>query len=136
MKSIGTWSIVGLGLFVVAACRSGDTSRGEPPSASSAAPLSADSTVVLIADMSEAEDDCGCGVIIRDVRAATQKGVPAKEIDTRTSKDEAKKYRVSVVPAVLFLDASGKELRRYEGESDETIKRMKTDLDTLASSKK
>ena len=65
-----------------------------------------------------------------------QKGVPTKEIDTRTSKDEAKKYRALVVPTVLFLDKSDKELRRYEGESSDTIKSMKTDLDALASVKK
>ncbi len=136
MKTLTPWLVAAIALLGVAGCRSGEPSRDGSPSASAAAPLAAGGTVVLVANLGEAEDECGCGEIIRDVRAAAQKGVSTKEIDTRTNKDEAKKYRVLVVPAVVFLDASGKELRRYEGESEETIKNMKVDLDTLASAKK
>ncbi|WP_437723540.1 hypothetical protein [Sorangium sp. So ce861] len=104
--------------------------------ASSAASLPAGTSVVLVADLAEADHACGCGEIIRVVRAAAQKGVPTKEIDTRTNKEEAKKYRVLVAPAVLLLDSDGKEARRYEGESSDTVASMKADLDALASASK
>lgn len=136
MTSSGSWLVLAIGLFGLAGCRSGEASRDASPSASAAAPLPAGASVVLVANLGEAEDSCGCGEIIRDVRAAAQKGVSTKEIDTRTNKDEAKQYRVSVIPAVVFLDSSGKELRRYEGESEETTKRMRADLDALASTKR
>lgn len=136
MNSMGSWLVVAIGLFGVAGCRSGEASRDASPAASAALPLAAGATVVLVANLGEAEDNCGCGEIIRGVRAAAKKGVSTKEIDTRTNKDEAKKYRVSVVPAVVFLDSSGKELRRYEGESEDTMKNMQVDLDALASAKR
>ena len=125
-------------VFGAGGCRAGDTSSDARPaaSASSSPPIVAGSSVVIVANMGEAEDGCGCGQIIRAVRATAQKGVPTKEIDTRTNRDEAKKYRALVVPTVLVLDPSGAECRRWEGESGDTIEKMKADLDMLASTKK
>lgn len=136
MKNMGALLLLAVGLVGAAGCRSGETTHDGSPSTTSTAPLRAGGSVVLVANLGEAEDSCGCGAIIREVRAASQKGVPTQEIDTRTNKDGAKRYRVTVVPAVVFLDTSGKELRRYEGESEETMKNMKVDLDALASAKK
>lgn len=119
-----------------AGCRAAEASHENAgPAASSAAATKATS-VVLVANLGEAEDECGCGVIIRTVRAAGARGVPMKEVDTRTSKDEAKKYRALVVPTVVLFDAAGNEVRRYEGESGDTIKKLKSDLDTLPAATK
>lgn len=130
--------VIVVAAFGTAGCRGAEATREASPTASgaSSATIVAGSSVVLVANMAEADDECGCGQIIRAVRAVAQKGVATKEVDTRTNKDEAKKYRALVAPTVLVLDPSGAELRRWEGESDDTIKKMKTDLDMLASAKK
>lgn len=136
-KSIWLSIVVVVATLATAGCRPGDASReGGPSPAASNAPSAAGSSVVIVANMAEADDECGCGQIIRAVRAAAQKGVATKEVDTRTNKDDAKKYRALVVPTVVVFDGSGTELRRYEGESGDTITKMKADLDVLASTKK
>ena len=128
-----------LAAFVIACigCRSGDPPR-ENASASRAMrkPLTKDTTVVLVANMAEADDRCGCGDIIRSVRDARAKGVTTREIDTRTGKTEATKYRVLVGPTVVFLDGAGAEIRRYEGESSDTIKELQSDLEAAAAARK
>ena len=135
----GVLCLVGLIAFAAVGCRSAEASREISTVAApvgSAVPAAVATTVVLVADLGEADEKCGCGEIIQAVRAAAKRGVNTKEIDTRTSKDDAKKYRVLVVPSVVFLDASGNELRRYEGESGDGIKKLKADLDSVASAKK
>ncbi len=110
------------------------SSRGESAVAADTKP--ATTTVVLIANLAEADEECGCGEIIRAVRTAAKKGVATKEIDTRTNKANAQKYAARVVPTVVVVDGAGKELRRYQGESEDAIKSLKADLDALATSAK
>ena len=110
------------------------TGSSAAPSANTA-PSAAAPSVILIANMGEADEPCGCGGIIRAVRVAAARGVVTKEIDTHTNKEEAKKYNARVVPTVILLDTSGNELRRHQGESDETIKALKQDLDGLPAKK-
>lgn len=136
-KTIWLSIVIVVAALATVGCRPAEASReGGPAPAASNAPIVAGSSVVIVANMAEADEECGCGEIIRAVRATAQKGVATKEIDTRTNKDEAKKYRALVVPTVLVLDPSGAELRRWEGESSDTIEKMKADLDVLASTKK
>jgi thioredoxin-like negative regulator of GroEL len=92
---------------------------------------SAAPTVVLIADLSEANDPCTCGEIIRSVRSAAEKGVLTKEIDPAKSPDVAASYGVRVAPAVLLLDPHGKEVRRFEGESTDMLTALRSALDPL-----
>jgi len=44
--------------------------------------------VVLFADLGEADEDEGCGAIIRGVREAAARGVAVQEIDARRSSEE------------------------------------------------
>lgn len=110
----------------------GCSRAGQASAEPSAAPAS---SVVLVANMEEADEECTCGEIIRAVRAASKRGVATREIDTRAGGDEAKKYRALVVPTVVMLDARGNELRRYEGEGSDVYKKMKADLDKAGASK-
>lgn len=84
--------------------------------------------VLLFANLAEADEDCGCGKIIRAVR-----GVAAKGVATRENDDElGHKYKVTTNPTVVILDREGHEQARYEGESKDTLGKLSADLDKLA----
>ena len=101
-------------------------------SAAAAEPSKKAPRVLLFADLREAEESCGCGEIIRAVRAAAARGVPTRENDDAL----AKQHHVTVQPSVIILDASGHETGRFEGESAETVKRLKAALDKIPVEKK
>jgi hypothetical protein len=137
------WLTAAAALLLVANFGSGCQSRGAAkadPTASartaaSAPPKATDATVLLFANMGEADDqDDGCGQIIQAVRSAAAKGVKTREVDTRNKDKKAevsRQYKIAVSPAVLFLDPSEKETRRFEGESSDTVKALKLELDRL-----
>ena len=119
------------------ACQSGAAANAEPTSstpAGSQAPKARETTVLLYANMGEADEPCVCGQIIRTVRAAAGKGVRVHEIDTRDKDKQAatsQQYKIMVSPAVLILDATDKETRRFEGESSDTLKALNSELDQI-----
>lgn len=88
--------------------------------------------VVLVADFREAESSCGCGQIIQRVRVLATKGVPIEEIDPRRSPDRAASYRALVNPTVIVTDRAGVELRRFEGEDENTVSMLDAELSRLA----
>lgn len=83
--------------------------------------------VLLFADLGEADEDCGCGQIIRSVREVAAHGVVTRENDDGLGK----KYKVTTSPTVVILDGEGHELSRYEGESKSTIAKLRDDLAKL-----
>ncbi len=88
--------------------------------------------VVLVADLSEAEEKCACGEIIRAVRAAQQKGVETQEFTADSKSEVLKQYRILTAPTVLFLDAKGKEIARYEGEDEKAVEEIRSQLKRMA----
>lgn len=94
-----------------------------------APPSSGAPRVLLFADLGEAEDSCGCGEIIRAVRSAQKRGIPTRENDEELSK----KHRVTTEPTVLIVDTDGREQFRFEGESKDTIDKLKTEIAKLPS---
>lgn len=78
--------------------------------------------VILFADLSEVDEAEGCGAIIRGVREAARGGVATEEIDARKSSDRLASYKLLVAPSVLFIDEAGREVKRYEGETSETVR--------------
>ena len=89
-------------------------------------------TVLLFADPREAEESCGCAEIIhmvRDLRGTP--GVQVREIDPQRASDEARRLRVRTSPAVILLDAAGREIGRFEGESPSTIASLRSALASL-----
>ncbi len=86
--------------------------------------------VVLVADGREADTDCGCGKIIRRVRAAKAKGVAVEELPP-DSAEAGRRYGVTVVPTVVFLGSDGQVVARREGESETTIAAISDDLSKL-----
>ena len=114
---------VALGLIAYKSTRISVPTPGSS-STSTAAPV-----VVLIADPGEAEDSCGCGEIIRAVRAAAAKGLSAREVAPGTDLGLEKRYEVKVSPTVLFLKSDGSVRARHEGEDADTLAAIRHDLD-------
>ncbi len=85
--------------------------------------------VILVADLREADSDCGCGQIIRRVRAAKAHGVAVAELPPEDA--AAARYGVTVAPTVLFLGSDGRVVARREGESTETLAAISADLGVL-----
>jgi hypothetical protein len=86
--------------------------------------------VVLVADAREADSDCGCGRIIRRVRAAKAQGIAVEEVGP-SDVNAGRRYGVTVVPTVVFLDTDGRVVARREGESTETLAAISADLTRL-----
>ena len=86
-------------------------------------------SVVLVADPREAESSCGCGKIIRRVRAAKAEGVSVLEVEPGS--EVSREYRATVNPTVLFLNDRGEVVSRFEGEGEETIVQLDDRLDEL-----
>lgn len=107
-----------------------------PPAGGPIAPAqesAARAQVFLFADPREAGSSCGCGEVFRVVRAAGTRGVATREVDPSRDPELVRRYRVTVEPTVLVLDADGREIARREGESQDVIAALRTDLDRLAS---
>lgn len=135
-KWSGIAAVVAIAVAIVAYKSKGPSSheapKAEPAGAASVvASEPAAASVVLVADLAEANDPCVCGKIIRSVRAVAARGIATKEIDPEESPEAAAKYKARVAPAVLILDGSGNEIRRFEGESKETLTALQTELDRL-----
>ena len=87
-------------------------------------------SVVLVADPREADAQCPCGEIIRRVRAAKASGVVVEEL-APDSAEAGRRYGVTIVPTVVFLDPGGKVLARHEGESSEILAAITAGLANL-----
>ena len=91
----------------------------------------AKTSLILVADLAEADESCGCGQVIRAVRAAAKRGVPTKEFQPGSDDKLLKQYKVTVAPTVLVIDPAGTAVARYEGESKDTVASLKAQLDKL-----
>lgn len=105
------------------------TTRAPLPNSALAPTSTAAPVVVLIADLTEAENSCGCGEIIRSVRAAASKGVSTREMAPGADPGLEKRYEVKVSPTVLFIRADGTVRARHEGEDADTLDAIRRDLD-------
>ncbi len=125
-KKIGLAVVVAAALGIVAMkARSGSSAPGASPApvAGAVRPASgaaAGPAVVMIADPREADMQCPCGEIIRRVRAAKASGIAVDEFAPDDA-DAARRYGVTIVPTVVFLDPGGKVVARHEGESSEIL---------------
>ncbi len=120
---------VGIGVVAVAVVAvlayKGLQPRAAAPSAA------ASPTLIMVADPAEADSKCGCGEIIRAVRAAAAKGVAVRESAPGSDPSLEKKYGISVTPTVLLLDRAGAVTTRFEGEDGATLSSLHAALDRL-----
>lgn len=95
--------------------------------------------VVLVADLREADDpNDRCAEIINAVRQASRRGISVAELSPDSKSDLLHRYRVRTVPTVLtvlFLDAAGNEIGRYEGEDSNTVDAIESRLSALTESR-
>ncbi len=123
LKRIGLAAVLAAGIAVVA--YKAAMKRGEARTPT----FARGPTVVLVADVREADSDCGCGEIIRRVRAAKARGVNVAEL--APDDGAVRRYGVTVAPSVVFLGKAGEVVSRREGEGPETIAAISADLDRL-----
>ena len=90
-------------------------------------------TVLLVADLSEANSEDNCARIIHDVRAAQARGISVEELNPNSPSNLLQRYKVLVIPTVLVLDKSGKVVSRYEGEDGQTTAAVHFALEQLKS---
>ena len=88
-------------------------------------------TVLLVADLSEADSADACAEIIHSVRAARERGVQVQELSPDSKSEMLHRYRVLTIPTVLILDKSGQVVSRFEGEDGQTVTAVRTHLAQL-----
>ncbi len=122
-KRIGLAVVLAATVVVVAYKAAGR--RGEPrlPAAARGP------AVVLVADAREADSDCGCGEIVRRVRAAKARGVSVAEL--APDDGAVRRYGITVAPTVVFLGTAGEVVSKREGEARETVAAVSAELDRL-----
>ena len=87
-------------------------------------------SLLLVADPTEADESDGCGQIIRMVRTAGARGIPLRELAPHADPVTTSRYRIVVSPTDLVM-ADGKVLKRYEGESPETVGSIRAEMGVL-----
>ena len=88
-------------------------------------------TVLLVADLSEADSADACAEIIHSVRAACERGVQVQELSPDSKSEMLHRYRVLTIPTVLILDKGGRVVLRFEGEDRQTVTAVRTQLAQL-----
>ena len=88
-------------------------------------------TVLLVADLSEADSADACAEIIHSVRAARERGVQVQELNPDSKSEMLHRYRVLTIPTVLILDKSGQVVSRFEGEDGQTVTAVRSQLAQL-----
>jgi hypothetical protein len=88
--------------------------------------------VLLVADLREADSaDDACAEIIRDVRIAQARGVAVDELNPDSKSELLSRYHVLTVPTVLILDSNGNVVSRFEGEGQQTVAAVRSQLEKL-----
>ena len=128
-------AVVAICVAATVGCKSRSAEGGTTSTQAGTTEKAKPTTVVMAINLGEEDEEGGCGDVIHAVRAAAKKGVHTREIDTRNKADmeaASKKYRILVQPTVVLVDDADREVRRYEGETKETITSLKTELDQMA----
>ena len=87
--------------------------------------------IVLVADLGEADSADPCTEIIRTVRAARDRGIRVQELNSDSKSDILHRYHVLTIPTVLILDDSGQVVSRFEGEDQDTVVAIRTQVAKL-----
>lgn len=87
--------------------------------------------VLLVATHEEAVSPTRCGDIVRLVRAAAQRGVDVKELTPDSNSHLLSRYRVLTTPTVLVFGPEGTVRSRYEGETEETLTALRSEIQQM-----
>jgi hypothetical protein len=128
---LGTLAAVAVSVVAYRSLAREQEARAQTAAVGRGNPQASSPRVVLIAELSEAEEECGCGQIIRMVRAAALKGVAVRELDTEKEPEAGRQYGVTVAPAVVLLGEKGQVTQRLVGEEAETIEAIRQALRPL-----
>ena len=100
------------------------------------APKAGQTTLVLFADLREADTSCGCGEVIRMVREAARNGVPLHELEPGTADVLVQRHGLTTSPTVLVLGPDGREQARFTGEGADTLQGLRARLQGLSGTAK
>ena len=124
-KWIGLAAVLAIAFAII-----GYKARSSPPQQTSS--VAAPPRVLLVANMSEADSPGdACAEIIHIVQAARERGIAVEELSPGSKSELLARYHVLTIPTVLILDPNGKVVSRYEGESQQTVARIRSELDRL-----
>ena len=124
-KWIGLAAVLAVAFAII-----GYKARSSPrqQAASAAAPP----RVLLVANMSEADSPGdACAEIIHLVHAARERGIAVQELSPGSKSGLLARYHVLTIPTVLILDPNGKVVSRYEGEAQQTVAAIRSQLERL-----
>lgn len=92
------------------------------------APKPSQPSLVLFADLREADSACGCGEVIRAVREAARQGWGLRELEPGSPDPLVARFALKASPTVLLLGPDGRERKRFEGEGPETLRDLRAHL--------
>jgi hypothetical protein len=92
---------------------------------------SATPQVLLFAKPGEAASVARCGQIVREVRAAAERGVSVREIAPSSNSELMTQYHVLTTPTVVLLASNGSVRARFEGEAQETLDAIRSEMQRL-----
>ena len=125
--------IVAVVVLAVSGVLAAKLMRGDGSSSSSVDTASAGARVILVANLGEAGEQCGCGQMIEAARALRgHAGIAYEEHDTRQADGVAARLKLKEQPAIVILGADGAERARFEGEDAATIAAARQALQSLS----
>jgi hypothetical protein len=92
---------------------------------------SAKPQVVLVATPAEAASIARCGEIVQAVRTAAHRGIKVQEMTPDSKSELIARYHVLHTPTVLVFDSGGEVRARFEGETQETLAAVRTELERM-----
>lgn len=102
--------------------------KPRPPIQTAQSVSSSKTEIILVANLSEANDKAdNCSKIIHLVSKAGKDGIPVRELSPHSSSPLIRHYHVLTIPTLLVLH-KGKVVSRYEGESQTTVQQIQTRL--------
>jgi hypothetical protein len=126
-KLIGVVLVVAIATgIIVLKVRSAEKTVTSSSTANSATPQ-----VLLFAKPGEAASVARCGQIVREVRAAAERGVSVREIAPSSNAELMRQYHVLTTPTVVLLASNGSVRARYEGEAQETLDAVRSEMQRL-----
>ena len=127
-------SFLFMAAFLLAAAALIVVKPGLKQAGSSAKQANAHPTIILVADLREAnEPGDNCAEIIHLVREAQSSGVRVSEVMPDSDSPALRQYHVTVNPTVLILGNDGRETIRFEGEESSTVQAIRARLREMES---
>ena len=85
-------------------------------------------SMVLYADLREADFSCVCGEVIRAAREAAHHGWGLRELEPGSADPLVARFALKTSPTVILLGSDGQPQARFEGEGDGLLRDLQARL--------